>query len=272
MTNNDENKSLWKKIASSSYLGLLGIVIAIISLTISIIFYYQSIKEPELTYSINPTKTKIFKGGETSALNISYEGKSIKKDVTAIQIAIWNRGKRSIKLDHIIKAIEIYSNPKVKIIESSVRNISRDAIGFSLSNDDLEKGILKVNWKILEKNDGASIQIVYIGPDDIDFKIRGSVEGQKEIIKLKNISLKKIFSKKDSGSIHKIKSIGYASIALGTIGFLLNIIIRKKEPKIEDIKKKEKLSRRTTTVLFLVYLIFGIVILFISPENPPFPY
>lgn len=267
--------SFWKKLIGSRYIGLFGLITGIVSIFLSIFFYYENIKEPELIYVISPIKTKIFKAKTTTSLTISIKGKNIVKDVNAIQIALWNRGKKSIRPENIIQPVEIYSTPKVEIIDASIRNISREIINFSLENNNFEDGIVKTNWKILEENDGASIQIIYIGPEDVDFNFRGTIEGQREI---KHVGLKLSGNIPKKDPILSIERLAHMLIIFGIltlVGYVFIKILRKK--RIISVSKESSSLRLKYTPLFLLvtgilYLIVGILIFSALPPTPPFPF
>jgi hypothetical protein len=105
--------------------------------------------------------------------------------VTAVQVAIWNRGKESIQQGDILQPITIYTDPPSPILEASVIRESRDVIGLVLGNSSsssatnayLNSGELPVSWRILEKNDGSSIQLIYLGSDSVTISVKGVVEG-----------------------------------------------------------------------------------------------
>ena len=54
-------------------------------------------------------------------------------------------------------------------------------VGIQLDTGRLADGILPLSWKILEHNDGATIQLIVAGSDKITASIKGVVEGQRQL-------------------------------------------------------------------------------------------
>jgi len=73
----------------------------------------------------------------------------------------------------------VTTNPQERILEASVKTGSPDT-GFNLldSTDSKAKGRVPVSWEILEKNEGASIQLLYLGTPEVDISVEGLIEGQ----------------------------------------------------------------------------------------------
>lgn len=167
---------------------MLGITI--ISILVAIIlptyFYFSSQAEHELVYAVNPVRTAVVTVGQATELTVLYKGEPLgNKNVTAAQVAIWNAGKRSIWKDDILGdgEVVIFADPPIPILEASIRQHSREITEFTLfaTSDSLASGRVAVSWHILEKDDGASIQLIYEGTEDVKFQIQGVIEGQHEI-------------------------------------------------------------------------------------------
>lgn len=177
----NKGKDKITKLFSSPLSNVISLVIAIISIILAIYFYKTGKEKRELMFYCNPIKTTLIKGGQISPLEIYVNNEKISQDITAIQIAIWNNGKRPIEDSDILKEIVIYSEPKVPFIDAKIYKISRDVICFRLNKDHLAEGYIPISWKILEKNDGGAIQIIYKGSTNVNILLRGIIKGQKEI-------------------------------------------------------------------------------------------
>ena len=169
---------------SKPWVGLLGVIFSILSVIIAISIYFSTRKVPLLTYYVHPIKTTVLRSGHASALRVLHRNQQIKSDVTAAQVAIWNRGKKPILAGEILNQVSIVTRPKVPIIEATIRNKSRSAVEFSLDTSLLGDGIVPVSWKVLEHNDGAVVQLIYAGSLTTDIRVEGILIGQREIHKL----------------------------------------------------------------------------------------
>lgn len=190
MTNEDKvnNQSFMRRVIASPWIGLAGLIIAILSIAIavgvSLALYNAAQTERELVYAVNPILTRVVTAGQSSALEIYHNEQPIGDgNITAIQIAIWNNGKESIRQQNILEAVVIISDPSVPILEVTITKQSRDVIGFTVDNSPqcLANGTVPISWQILEHNDGASVQLIYVGADDINFHLEGIIEGIQEV-------------------------------------------------------------------------------------------
>ncbi len=116
-------------------------------------------------------------------MRVLHRNKEIQSDISAVQISIWNNGKEAIWQDNVIEDIQIKTDPPVQILEVKTRKINRQAINFSYSGDYLIEGYLPLNWKVLEKDDGALLELIYAGPPDIEISVEGDIEGQDGVQK-----------------------------------------------------------------------------------------
>jgi len=161
---------------------MLGI--GILGIGLAIFFGLRPQTERELVYAINPVRTAVVTAGQASGLAVLHEGEPLGSvDVTAVQVAIWNAGKQSIRHENILEDVVIVTNPPVQILEASIRHHSREVTGFTLIETPgiLTSGRLPVSWRILEKDDGASIQLIYVGTEEVTFHVEGVIEGLRGI-------------------------------------------------------------------------------------------
>jgi len=163
---------------------IITVISVIVAIVVPIVIEKSSRAERQLVYSVNPVYTHIVTAGQASGIEVLHNGISLGDvNVTAVQIAIWNTGRECIRPENILERIVLYTNPSVPVLEASLRNQSRNVVGFVLSNssEDLARGEVPISWRIFEQNDGVSIQLVYLGSEDIGISLKGVVEGLGEI-------------------------------------------------------------------------------------------
>ena len=163
-----------------SFFGWGGITVGIISTAIAIFFGITSRKHRKLLFSINPIRTKIVTSNQATALKVSYRDESLGNvDITAVQFAIWNAGNEPIKETHIRKPICITTMPKVRILEATLRTATPESkFTVSIPTNPKVKGNAMVKWETLERKEGASIQLLYLGTQDVVISLDGFIEGQ----------------------------------------------------------------------------------------------
>jgi len=173
-------KEIWK----SPWFGVVGIIGVLVGIVLPTYFYFSSRVERELMYAVNPVRATVVTAGQASELAVLHKGEPLGSvDVTAAQVAIWNAGKQSIREENILEDIVIFSDPPVPILEVAIRQCSREVTGFTIVEmpESLASGRVPVSWHILEENDGASVQLIYVGTQEVDFRVEGVIEGLRGI-------------------------------------------------------------------------------------------
>jgi hypothetical protein len=167
----------------------IGLVIGIIGLVYGFYRDFAPRNKRYLVYSVNPTRTRITVANKTTDLEVVYKGEKLGNvDIVAAQIAIWNMGKESVSENDILTkpgepkevVIEIKSD---RILEASMINLERQETGFKIANviDYPGNGQIHISWDILEKNDGASFQVIYVGSPKTNIWSNAVIRGQRNI-------------------------------------------------------------------------------------------
>lgn len=248
------------------WVGALGSLASIIGLLLAIYFYLQSVNHPDLVYYTNPVRTTIVKQGAASRLTVSVDGHPLSEDVTAAQIAIWNKGRRAIKPEIVLSPIVIKTNPVVPILEATVRTKSRDVVTVQIDKSHIDRGELPISWNILEQSDGAVLQLVYSSGPDVEIRCFGVLEDQPQIHELRYSG--KIKSPAEQIAEDKwLKFVGMFSLFLAIAAIWYNFHMSKKYPGFNS-----GWSDKAFAVGFPLFLIGGWVYLtFIySVPRPPF--
>lgn len=158
---------------------MLVSVATLISVPLTILLYFESQHTRDLVFTVDPARTIIARAGRPSELKVEFKGDAIKTDVVGAQVALWNQGKGSIHASDVLTPLEIRLNPPVPILQVSVAKTSRSVIALALGNDAdmFRQGRIPVSFRILERDDGGNIQIIYAGPSDVEVSLVGVVEG-----------------------------------------------------------------------------------------------
>jgi hypothetical protein len=161
--------------------GNIASVLGIIGLPLSIWLYFASVVSPGLTFRVNSDRAVVVKSGQSSRLRVTLNGKPVATDITAAQVEVWNSGRAPISRSDILERLVISTPPNVPILEASLRKSTRQVSKIRLDTSQIAKGKVGVGWQIMEKGDGAIIQIVYAGSPNTNITARASVIGQKGI-------------------------------------------------------------------------------------------
>ncbi|MGD0779118.1 MAG: hypothetical protein ABSC05_40590, partial [Candidatus Solibacter sp.] len=127
----------------------------------------------------------VVKQGAASRLAVSFDGRPIAQDVTAVQVAIWNRGKEPIRHAAVLQPLVIRTDGKVPMLEATIRKKSREVVQFELNQSRMASGELELWWNVLESGDGGLLQVVYAGGPDVRVQCTGVFEGQPAVRELR---------------------------------------------------------------------------------------
>jgi hypothetical protein len=144
---------------SHPLVGIVGTIASIISIPLAFYFFIASQHEPKLTYYVYPIRAPLVQTGMTSDLKVLFSGTAISGDVTAAQIEIWNSASAPIKREDVLSPILIQTENNAPILEISVRKISRPVTEISIDPSKFRSGIARIDWRILEKDDGCVLQM-----------------------------------------------------------------------------------------------------------------
>jgi len=263
---NQNKKAFISRLFSNPIIGATGALAGIISIPLAIYLYHQTLKYREFVYFVNPIKTSVVNTGYTSNIKVLFNNKEILKNVTAVQLIIWNQGKESIKKDNILNPIKLITDPPTPILEAIIQKSSREVIGCNLENSFLNKGIVEISWKILEFSDGFTLQLIYAGDTNVKLLLNGTIEGQGSPKEIRNYE-----SLWPGNPAESIRSYYNFIIIMSLIILLMasvSIYMTIKKERYHIFK-----NRGVIFVLFgniLIMVVFLIFILFNRPIEPPF--
>ena len=164
------------------WLGLVSCIASVFGAVFGVGFAIFSVRSPELTYELSPVRTVIVKTGELSSLSVSMDGDVIESDVTSVQLAIWNQGRKPIRSVDILKPLRLQIGEEGEILSTTLRNITRGVVSPSAVLDGKDRTSVGVKWDILEQGDGFIVQIVYTGGVDVPIDVGAVVVGQQAIL------------------------------------------------------------------------------------------
>ncbi len=171
-----------KRNVGKDWIGIVSIIITVILGIILPILIPQITRDRrDLVYAINPIRTTIVSASACPPdLHITRGGIDLGcVDVTSAHVAIWNDGNLSIRSpENVLKDIVIFTEPEVEIIDASVRGYHNEETKFAITYDEAlwKHGKILVSWKILQKKDGDSVQITYLGTPNVNIYVDGKIE------------------------------------------------------------------------------------------------
>jgi hypothetical protein len=252
---------------SNPVVGIIGSLASIAGIFLAIYFYMDAKVVPELTYFVNPAKAVIGKPGQMNRITVLVDKDTLRTEVSAVQVAFWNRGKQTIKTNNVLKSLVIYTEHGEPILETTIRKMSRDVVGVGLNQSMMARGRITVSWDILERNDGGVIQLIYAGGPDVPIRAECVLEGQSKIKRLEypkeiKSTFDQYFSELKSNRLFQLKIL-----AVCIVGIVLYIVL-------SSIFNRKRIYWYWEFFMMIIFIIQIFLWLFIlsQPSGPPFGY
>lgn len=169
-------------IGTNPWLTVLSLIVAIIGIILTIIFYFKSKKVKSPCYAIRSNNIIKDFVSKFEALEMRYAGQVI-KNLTVSKIAFWNTGGETIDKDDIIRADPIVISIKndFKILDFKIIAMDNKTNNFQLARNEDQSNV-NINFDYIDKNDGIVIQLIHTGYSNNDIDIHGRLKGAGEII------------------------------------------------------------------------------------------
>jgi len=249
---------------ANPWVGIVGSIASIFGLSLTVYFYFQTLKYPELIYYANPAEAVIVKQGMASRLTVSFDGHPLTHDVRALQIAIWNRGLKPIRRAAVLQQVILKIEPCVAILEATVLKKSREAIDLELDQSRFSKGEVSLSWNILEHNDGGIIQLIYAGGPNSKVQCLGVIEGQRFIREIRLPASVKSGSEQIR-EIMQLRFLYYVGIGFAIFFYVLGFIIKRRDGFLDKVEIIMFILV-PTLILIGVFVVYKFIFPF--PESP----
>jgi hypothetical protein len=244
-------------------------ILWLVPVCLSIYLWQDSRREREPVFYMEPERTQILTKETASDAPITVlraDGTEVTSDLTAARLYFWNEGKEPIRSTNVLRPILIeLDDQNADIMDFRVLKVSREVTEFKvLRNTTDSPRVLMLDFAILERDDGACIQVIYEGNPDARFRVSGTIEGPSLIR-----------TREDSEWINRILgfavTMGFMAVMV-TVGILHGVAIdwvvsklSKRWPKVQAIYDK-------TTVLWVILVFVWslvVVIYFVRLLRPP---
>ena len=161
----------------------ISVVASLIAGYIGILYFSDS---RHLVTRTNPARRVVFKANQVDKVRVNFDAIPIDNDITIVEVAIWNQGNLAIKKNDILQDVEISTGDKAPILAASIPRVSRTITGLRLNTDGMAKGTVVLTWDILEKNDGAEVELTYVGNSQMTVDVEGTIVGQAHIDRIES--------------------------------------------------------------------------------------
>jgi hypothetical protein len=164
------------------WLGIVGSIASIIAIPASIFFWLDGRSLPDLSYFVYPERIELVNELPGESFKVFFKDRQLNPPVTVALVELWNAGRKPIRKEDILDSIQVSLDPPAEILTTEiVRRANERPIELQLDRTLLSSGKVPISWKILEKGDGAVLQLTYAGGPATKISVSGVVVGQDRI-------------------------------------------------------------------------------------------
>jgi hypothetical protein len=210
------------------YLSVFFGLTTVVGLGLAFYWHGESVRERTPLYHVSLQRTRLVDTSvpAPSQLQVLYRGKDLNRDVNAATLYLWNDGKLPIKTEDVLEPLEIRLEPDSEILDARIIKVSRPVTKFTKGDvADTKKNALPLSFAILEKGDGAALQIIYAGKPNSPISVKGTIMGAGE--PQEAIRGKDTRAPKESGreALQDLRRESYKILGLGGLIGLLSATI-----------------------------------------------
>lgn len=163
----------------------IGYIVAILSViasgVISWYFYDKSQQYRHPVYSVEPFSSAVFKANDKKEFPfkvVTNDGKPIQKSIYLSTHYFWNKGEKPILQSDILEPLTVTLSAEdgdLEILNADVSKFSRKVV--SCSSKKISSNQIELTYKVLETSDGCAIDILYIGDENPNVEVTGTIIG-----------------------------------------------------------------------------------------------
>lgn len=153
-------------------IGLIGIVLAVVSLITAYVFYGRSKPKPGAGYQAR-TRQMLGSTSTSSEIEILFRGKKVPQ-VTQSLVAIWNYGNTTLERKQMVEAdpLRIIVSPTSEVLDTVIVRVTREVNEFYAAKTPANEVGCGFDW--LDNGDGALIKVLHTG-DTV--RVAGTLRG-----------------------------------------------------------------------------------------------
>jgi len=198
-------------------LNVIFLILAVLSIIISIILFLKSKKEKNPNYIISTHN--IFKKSKTlKDLTIDYKGNKV-EHLSITYISFWNKGKLTIHNNDCVKKDPLRVEfPKETQILGTDIIFEKNEINDFTTKINVKENSIRFGFDYLDKNQGLRFKVYHTGLKDKKVAVKGTIKGVKELTNC-------IMSSEYYADIFFEKTIGYPKKWLNGIVWKIYFIL-----------------------------------------------
>jgi hypothetical protein len=168
--------------AQGPLVGLTGVVVGVLGLILTCIFYLKSRRMKRPCWAIRSNNLVSDFTARLPALDIRYANQKV-ENLTISKIIFWNAGSETIGRDDIAHGdpLEIVAIAPARLLDVKALKANSEPSRFAASLADESHSVAFLDFDFLDKNNGALIQVVHTGTSSKDVSLRGTIKGASKL-------------------------------------------------------------------------------------------
>jgi hypothetical protein len=167
-------------LTGSATITALSLLLALIGVVLSIVFYARSRRLSALSYAISTTNVIAPETPAMSALSIHYDGQPV-RTLSVSSVSLWNSGTDAIASNDISRVDPLAistTKDDVRILDAAIEHRSNETIDVP----DLEEAVrLVFAFEFLNPGDGCIVRVIHTGTTSADLRVRGGVKAVRAV-------------------------------------------------------------------------------------------
>jgi len=168
---------------TNTIFGIVGVVLAIVSLIASFYFYKKSIRIKEPVYSIKSVNVISDYASTYNNLTVSYKNEKV-ENFTVSKVLFFNEGEVTIDREDIAPLNQLRIVAKTgSILDTTVLQVNNPSSDFKVSLD-RANGLVMIDFDYLNQHQGAVIEVIHTGLSSKDIDVVGDMKEVKSLIRI----------------------------------------------------------------------------------------
>ena len=166
-----------------TWLNLMFLVLAVLSIVISIVIFIASKKEKRPYFHVRTFRLIQDSLNTIEAVEILYKGQRV-QNLSLAKVALWNKGRDTINSQDVAPKdpLRISVQSPVKLLGAKIIHTANPVNNF-LILPDLERGEIQIQFDYFHRLEGIVVQLYHTGSGENDLALLGTIKGVKRIIR-----------------------------------------------------------------------------------------
>lgn len=158
---------------------LLSTVIAVLSILLSMYFYFSTLQKREPYYLLHPSSQIYSKAVSSPKITVvDSAGKPVDGEIHVLELSFWNNGKLSIEPTDVRTPVFIEFPAGYRLLDSKVVRESKPAVSAFKISEPQPSGAsprVQLQWLHLDPALGARLQFIYVGEANPKLSFKGDI-------------------------------------------------------------------------------------------------